>query len=277
MTENWRPRASQAALAARAEMLAATRHFFAQREVLEVETPLLSHAAASDEHLHSFEVEGQYYLHTSPEFAMKRLLAAGSGPIYQICKVFRGGEAGERHNPEFSMLEWYRPGFSFDQLVAETQELVDVLLGPQSWKVASYRQVFAEHWGLDPHSATDAELAQVGTHAAGGELGDMARADWLDLLMSARVEPALVGAHVVTDFPACRAALSSIELGSQGVAVSRRFEIYINGLEIANGYLELLDAGELAQRMENDVARRHQLGLKVPPRDTNLLAAMKRE
>ena len=275
MNPGWRPGASSATLRARAELLAAIRQFFAHRGVLEVETPLVSNAASTDVHLHSIVAGGERYLHTSPEFAMKRLLAAGSGPIYQVCKVFRAGEAGCRHNPEFSMLEWYRPGFTLDELMAEVCDLLDALLGGLSWQRSCYRELFLRHLSLDPHRASDDEIARSGEQVAGGLLPDMSRPDWLDLLMSRAVEPKLGGGGVmVTDFPACQAALSVVERDELGDPVARRFEVYADGLELGNGYLELLDTDELRRRQQHDLARRREKGLPQLPADHNLLAAM---
>jgi len=280
MSDPWRPGASVAALRARADMLAAMRLFFAQRDVLEVETPLLSAAASTDLHLHSLAVEGGRFLHTSPELAMKRLLAAGSGPIFQVCKVFRGGEAGKRHNPEFTMLEWYRPGFSLPQLMDEVADLVGDLVGSESplatpTPVISYRELFQRHLGLDPHTAGDEEIARLGAQHAGGELPGMERSNWLELLMSVVVEPRLpAGSVFVTDFPACQAALSAVEPDDLGEPVARRFELYIDGMELANGYVELRDPAELERRQQQDLARRRLRGLPEVPPDQRLLAAM---
>ncbi len=281
MVTSWRPGADHAALVARAELLSTARHFFAQRKVLEVETPLLCQGAPTDPHLSSIAVashadhEKDRYLQTSPEFAMKRLLAAGSGSIYQICKAFRGGESSSRHNPEFTMLEWYRVGFGFDELIAETLELFKAVLGDISVTHVSYVELFTQHFNTNPHSIADAELAELGAKYAGRALERMSRADWLDLLASQVIDPALpAGIVVVTDFPACQAALSEVDENEHGDEVAKRFEIYVDQMELANGYLELQSSAELAKRFASDQQRRAELGLPASLGDDRLLAAM---
>ena len=278
MTIEWRPGADQAALIARAEMLTQVRHFFAQRKVLEVETPLLCQGAPTDPHLESLLVNtnsGIRFLQTSPEFAMKRLLAAGSGDIYQICKSFRAGESSARHNPEFTMLEWYRTGFTLAELIAEVIDLLQQVLGSQPIFEASYQQLFEQYLGVNPHPISNDTLAELGQKVAGRELDNMTRADWLDLLMSQVVEPKLPpGIAVITDFPACQAALSQVAKDNQANQVAKRFEVYVNGIELANGYVELLDSDELAQRFAADRQIRRQQNLATNVGDDYLLAAM---
>jgi lysyl-tRNA synthetase class 2 len=280
MTTQWRPGADQAALIARAEMLTQLRHFFAQRKVLEVETPLLCQGAPTDPHLESMQVDtnsGVRFLQTSPEFAMKRLLAAGSGDIYQICKSFRGGESSARHNPEFTMLEWYRTGFTLAELIAEVIDLLQQVLGLQPTFEASYQELFEQYLGVNPHQISNEALAELGHKVAGRELDNMTRADWLDLLMSQVVEPTLPpGIAVITDFPACQAALSQVAEDNKANQVAKRFEVYINGVELANGYLELLDSDELAKRFEADRQIRQQQNLATNVGDDYLLAAMQK-
>jgi lysyl-tRNA synthetase class 2 len=234
MTNQWRPGADQAALIARAEMLTQVRHFFAQRKVLEVETPLLCQGAPTDPHLESMQVDtngGTRFLQTSPEFAMKRLLAAGSGDIYQICKSFRGGESSVRHNPEFTMLEWYRTGFTLAELITEVIELLQQELGLLPVFETSYQELFEQYLGVNPHQISNETFAELGHKVAGRELDKMTRADWLDLLMSQVVEPTLpLGIAVITDFPACQAALSQVYEDNKANQVAKRFEVYINGV-----------------------------------------------
>lgn len=282
MSEDWRPTASLASLRLRGELLGRLREFFRQRGVLEVDTPLMSRAAATDPHLHSFVVESSgepYYLQTSPEFAMKRLLAAGSGPIYQLCKAFRQDEAGRNHNPEFSMLEWYRPGFDEAALMEEVEALVRCCqlsgrtpLAPFARR--SYRSLFRERLQLDPFSC---ELAQLRARAVEllevSDLGEH-RDDWLQLLFTHCIEPHLSGGVFVTEFPASQAALARIDTDAEGVPVARRFELYIDGVELANGYRELTDAREQARRFREDNARRRAAGLPLMPEDQNLLRAL---
>ncbi len=258
----------------RADLLQHTRGFFAQRDVLEVETPCLVRNTATDVHLESFRLAGgEYFLQTSPEFAMKRLLAAGSGAIFQICKCFRSAELGRRHNPEFTMLEWYRPGFSLDDLMQEVAALVELLLGITHVRSRPYGDVFEECIGLDPHRVSTAELERYSRRELDLQASGLGRSDWLDLLMSHRVEPGLTGAVFVYDFPWEQASLSRVQTNCLGHRVARRFELFIDGMEIANGYDELCDADELEQRARLDNAERQQRGSPVIAPDSKLLAA----
>lgn len=276
------------ALALRAQLLARVRDFFAQRQVLEVETPLLCSAAATDPQLDSFvtrytgpgAAHGQsLYLHTSPEFAMKRLLAAGSGAIYQICKVFRNGEAGHRHNPEFTMLEWYRPGFDHHQLMDEVEALVRYALAP--WREfgagerLSYREAFGRHLGIDPHTTDSTQLAAcAAAHGIRPATGDMGLDAWRDLLLTHLVEPHLGrrGPMFLHDYPASQAALARLAPGTPELA--ERFELYIEGVELANGYRELGDATAQRARFAADLAIRQATGKDPVPVDERLLAAL---
>jgi lysyl-tRNA synthetase class 2 len=281
---SWRPTASWENLRRRAELLARLRQFFARRGVLEVETPLLASAPASDPHLHSLSTRyvgpgaasgRTLYLQTSPEFAMKRLLAAGSGPIYQLCKAFRDDEAGRHHNPEFTLLEWYRPGFDHHALMDEVDALLGEVFALPAADRLSYAEAFQRHLDLDPHSADIAEL-----RAGAGELGQEAglqpedRDGWLALLLSHRIQPRLGQARptFVFDFPASQAALARVRCGSPPLA--ERFELFVGGLELANGYHELTDAAEQARRFRADQAQRRALGLSEVPLDLHLLAAL---
>lgn len=257
------------------------REFFSQRNVLEVETPLLCSSGVTDPSLEPFLVgEGAVvsaprYLQTSPEYAMKRLLAAGSGPIYQISRAFRDGEVGARHNPEFSILEWYRPEFSHHELMAEVAELVCSCLGLQVVEKISYRDLFLEQLDLDPFNASIVELRTCAqAHIDTGNLAgstDM----WLELLMSHIIEPQLSqrGVLFVYDYPASQAALSRIvKFGD--VDLGQRFELYVNGMELANGYCELIDGKEQQARFENDNVQRRDKGLAEHALDPLLMAAM---
>lgn len=273
---DWRPGASQRVLLERGAMLQQIRSFFAEREVLEVSTPVMLAATAAEPHLHSFRVEaggGNRYLQTSPEFAMKRLLAADSGPIYQLCPCFRRDEASDRHNPEFTMLEWYQPGYGMAQLMEEVAELVAEVLGIDEFGQLSYRHLFEDHLGLNPHSATTAELEGLAREHLELQVGEMDRSGWLDLLMSHLIEPQLQGAVFAYEFPVEQASLSRIFETHEGDTVACRFELYIDGMEIANGYHELLDADELQRRADQDNALRRQRGLPEVPVDPRLLAA----
>ncbi len=274
MSTDWKPGADVATLRRRARLLQQTRLFFAERDVLEVETPCLLRSTATDVHLESFSLpDGSHFLQTSPEFAMKRLLAAGSGAIFQLCKCFRSGELSRRHNPEFTMLEWYRPGFSLDALMREVAELVQRLLGISSFSYRSYADVFEEYVGLDPHQASAEELERHARGELDVQASGLNRSDWLDLWMSHRVEPGLSGAVFVYDFPWEQASLSRIERRPGGSRVARRFELFLDGMEIANGYDELCDAGELEQRAQNDCDERQRRGLPPVAPDSKLLDA----
>ncbi len=287
---DWRPAADWATLRLRAEWLTQVRAFFAARGVLEVETPALSAAALPDPHLHSFSVRycgpgwpaGQtLYLHTSPEFAMKRLLAAGSGCIYQLARVFRDGEAGRRHNPEFSLLEWYRVGFDHHALMAEVAELVTMLLKgrlsleiPEHW---TYRDLFQHHLDLNPHQATVAQLRAC-AQCHGVSIPPQMPADgvdpWLDLLLTHCIEPTLGQGRLtfLYDYPASQAALA--RLRPTLPPVGARFELYLHGVELANGFHELCDAVEQRRRFTAENTARQTLGLPVLPVDEHLLAAL---
>jgi len=274
----------------RAELLARARAFFAARGVLEVETPALSAAAITDPHLASFRTvysgpgprHGRtLYLHTSPEFPMKRLLAAGSGCIYQIARVFRDGEAGHRHNPEFTLLEWYRVGFDHHRLMDEVAELVTELLAGRlalaDPERLSYRQLFQRHLNLDPHRASVVELAACaetrGMPIPPGMPTDQTD-PWLDLLLTHWIEPRLEPGRLifVYDYPVSQAALARLRPGDP--PVGERFELYVNGLELANGFHELGDADEQRRRFEMENAARRTQGLPVMPIDEKLLLAI---
>lgn len=288
--DNWRPSASLEILKLRARMLERIRAFFARRGVLEVETPCLSHAAATDPHLASLATRytgpghapgTTLYLHTSPEFAMKRLLAGGSGPIYQICHVFRDGESGRLHNPEFTLLEWYRLGGDHHALMEEVDELVrdalagTVALGPA--EKLSYREAFERYTGLDPHTADAAAFARAArTHGlpAPQGLADDDLDGWRDLILTHLVEQHLGRGRLtfIYDYPASQAALARVRPGNPPLA--ERFECYLEGIELANGFHELNDAAEQRRRFERDLAVRRARGLPQVPPDERLLAAL---
>ncbi|MFO1401926.1 MAG: EF-P lysine aminoacylase EpmA [Steroidobacteraceae bacterium] len=281
---DWRPGASRERLELRAARLAAARAFFAGRGVLEVDTPVLVRRAVTDPHLHSAQVQlpgcaEPLYLHTSPEYAMKRLLAAGSGDIYQICHVVRGEERGRRHNAEFTLIEWYRLGAGIDALMDEVEELVRLLAAPAAAAPArrlSYQQAFTAALGIDPLAAAEAELraaaARHGCDAGAVPAGE--RDALLDLLMGMVVGPALGrGAPCfVHRYPASQAALARLDPADARVAL--RFELYLEGLELANGFVELTDAAEQGARFEADRRARLLRGLPAPPADERLLAAL---
>lgn len=282
--ELWRPNARLDVLRARAVILARIRAFFDRRGVLEVETPILAAAGATDLHLDSLTTalsapgmpgERRLYLQTSPEFAMKRLLAAGSGPIYQIGKVFRDGEAGRAHNPEFTMLEWYRPGFDQHAMMDEVEALTGGVLGSEPADRVSYAMLFEDRLGIDPHRAPVRELrACARRHGLNANLPLDEGETWLDLLMSHLIEPGL-GAErpaFVYDYPVSHAALARVR--RQNPPVAERFELYIGGVEIANGFHELTDAREQRTRFERDRQRRRLAGRADMIPDERLLAAL---
>jgi len=280
---DWRPTASLEALRIRAGILAKIRAFFAEREVLEVETPLLASAPVTDLHLQALSCryrgpghdDGRaLYLQTSPEFAMKRLLAAGSGPIFQICKAVRDGEAGRRHNPEFTILEWYRPGWDHHLLMDEIDELLAVVLGAPPGERLSYREAFQRYADVDPHEESDGELQSRVECLGVSSAGELERDDLLDLLVTHVIEPKLGHCQptFIHDYPASQAALAKVRPGDPPLA--ERFEVFAEGLELANGYHELTDPAVQRQRFETDLEARRDAHLPEVPIDEHLLAAL---
>ncbi len=279
--QDWRPGASPDTQRLRARLLEQIRAFFAARDVLEVDTPLLGPAPSSDPQQQCLEVEqpggGRRYLQPSPEFAMKRLLAAGSGSIYQVCKAFRAGEHGSRHRVEFTLLEWYRTGFDYRALMDEVQALVCGLLGRPAAQAFSYAELFERHAGIDAFATGEATLWQR-VAAAGIDpspaLQAAGRDAALDILLTRLIEPAIapLGVVFVHDYPASQAALARLRPGQPRIA--ERFELYVDGIELANGWSELTDAAEQRSRFENDNRTRHAAGLPQVPLDERLLAAL---
>ncbi|MHA3982727.1 EF-P lysine aminoacylase EpmA [Acinetobacter venetianus] len=283
----YQPTCSIDALKARAAMYQKIRQFFAERGVLEVETPILSQAGVTDVHLASVQVQrhiygklNTQYLQTSPEFPMKRLLASGSGAIYQICKVFRDDEHGRKHNSEFTMLEWYRPALDLKGLMHETADLLELCLSHRFGEVRpyllSYKHAFQDRLEINPLQASLEQLKGVANRVGLNlDLGDD-RLAYMDLLFSHFVEPSLGfdGPVFLTDFPPEMASLAKVKQDEDGELVAARFEVYIEGLELANAYDELLDADVLAARFEADNTERLKQGLSTIPTDQNLLAAL---
>jgi lysyl-tRNA synthetase class 2 len=286
--EDWRPSASRERLALRATLLARTRAFFAARQVMEVDTPALVNAAVTDPHIHSLAVDvtggaavpgvtpPALFVHTSPEYAMKRLLAAGMGDIYQICHVARGFEQSRLHNTEFTLVEWYRLGFDLDALMNEVEALVrELCAAPAALRAAerlSYREVFQRHTGLDPLEATIPQLFEVVAPLGYRNAGP--RDELLDLIMGALIGPQLGHACLtfVYGYPASQAALARLDLVDPRTA--HRFELYLAGVELANGFHELAAADEQRARFAQDLRARQQRGLPVPRMDERLLAAL---
>ena len=287
-----RPRATLATLQLRARLMAMTRAFFDTRGYFEVDVPLLSADRVIDPHLQPFVVlpaesaSGRgdaRYLQTSVEFGMKRLLAAGARQIYQLSHVFRADERGPRHNPEFTMLEWYATGADHRDQMRLTEELVRELFTGAGlplaapFEVSTYREIFLKHAGIDPFTATGVELANVARQrelAVPESLSATDRDGWLNLLLAFVIEPHLGadGPEFVVDYPPSQAALAQIRDG--GTPVAERFELYLRGIELCNGYHELTDAGELRQRIEAESARRAEEGLPALPAGNRLLEAM---
>ncbi len=293
MSPDWRPTASFDALRLRAALNARIRGFFAERNVTEVETPVMSVAGNTEPNIASFSLQFSgrtdgaprtRWLRTSPEYPLKRLLAAGFGDCYELGRVFRDGEAGGRHNPEFTMLEWYRLGWDHRRLVGETAALVNAALALVGREAAlveiAYRDLYREQLGIDPMTASYEQLRNA--------LGDitidpagLTRDDWLDLLMTHRLQPEFPGGRMLAihDWPATQAALARLRTHADGVQVAERFELYLGPLELANGYHELADAAEQGARFEHDLQRRRQRGEGaggdvLPPCDERLLASL---
>jgi lysyl-tRNA synthetase class 2 len=283
---NWRPAADAMALRARARLYAEIRRFFSEAGVLEVETPIAAPSGTSDPSLTSLSTSwsgGEHgrqrlWLHTSPELPMKRLLAAGSGAIYQICKVFRDKERGRLHHPEFSLLEWYRPGWDHRRLMGEVAELVRHVLGRPELpvEVIPYRHLFQSRIGLDPFRVSSRTLMEAARErgVSGADALVLDRDGWLDLLLTHCIEAGLGRGRVtfVCDYPPSQAALARVRKGPEPVA--ERFELYLEGMELANGFRELTDADEQRRRFESDLAQRRSAGREILPLDERFIAAL---
>ncbi len=290
--DDWRPTASWATLMLRARMLAAVRRVFEETGYLEVETPLLSTDACVDEHLEPFVVDDpggvERFLQTSPEFAMKRLVAAGGESIYQVTRAFRRDELGQCHNPEFTMIEWYCRDTSYrdqmdfvETLVRATALLADpapAWLGETPFRRLSYDEAFQRAVGIDVLARPTSELIALAhreLESIPEGLDKQDRDSWLNLLLSGRVEPTLgrSGPEFLFDYPASQAALARVRSGA--VDVAERMELYIGGLEICNGYQELTDAEELADRMREQSRRRDAVGGRRLPVESRLESAQR--
>lgn len=287
---NWQPTAPIEMLKKRAEFNTQIRRFFADKNIMEVETPVLSHGTVTDVHLDAFNTEFFHsatgksstplYLQTSPEFAMKRLLAAGSGSIYQITKAFRNEESGRFHNPEFTMLEWYRTDFDDHQLMAELNEFIQTILGCQPAQKLSYQHAFQKCLNIDPLEATTEEVKSLVLSFSSDQwLQETDDKDvFLQWLFSMKIEPQLgeVDGHYlpcfIFDFPSSQASLAKVN--KQDPRVAHRFELYFKGVELANGFYELQDASEQQTRFDQDNASRIANGLPSKPIDTNFIDAL---
>lgn len=283
----WQPTATLVTMRLRAQLNALVRSHFVDTGALEVETPILSQAGNTDPNIASFSLQfsgaasaglRQRWLRTSPEFALKRLLAAGVGDCYELGRVFRDGESGGRHNPEFSMLEWYRIGWDHRRLMEEVAGLVVAALGlvGKSARVeqVSYRQLFINALALDPMTASIDELRDRATSIHINPVG-LTRDDWLDLLLSHLIQPQFPVDQLLLlcDFPASQCALAKIR-GEGEDAVAERFEVFLGPLELANGYHELTDCAEQRRRFERDCAVRQARGAPIPDLDVRMLAAL---
>jgi lysyl-tRNA synthetase class 2 len=279
---DWRPTATVEALKRRAAVLADVRRFFEERNVWEVETPALAAAGVTDPRIEGLAVDydgpgapanGKLWLQTSPEYAMKRLLAAGSGSVFQVARAFRAGERGRLHNPEFTLLEWYRTGFDHHRLMDEVAALVQRVLGERGpVERLSYRQAFQDQTGIDPFTAEEAALRRKAAEM--GLASALDRDEMLDLIMGSCVAPHLGRGRLtfVHDFPASQASLARLLPGDPPVAA--RFELFVEGIELANGFHELSDAREQRRRFEADRGRRAAEGGAVPGLDERLLSAL---
>ena len=282
---NWRPSASIKNLKHRAKIIAHIRDFFAKLKVLEVDTPLLAHAAVTDPYLQAFCIKSKsnlsnnLYLQTSPEYAMKRLLCAGSGPIYQICKAFRDEPCGPIHQTEFTMLEWYQPNYNYHQLMDETADFItSVLLLSNNKKITpikiTYQQIFQDYLDFNPHTINYAQLYEISkkynlNNIQG--LNSPSKDDLLMLLFNKIIEPDFSNTQPVFiyDYPESQAALANTYYpnSNNNNLVAKRFELYYQGLELANGYDELCDPKELLKRFEKDLQIRAQQNIEATPID----------
>jgi lysyl-tRNA synthetase class 2 len=279
--DDWKPTSTRSMLEHRSAVMTHARHFFGDRGVLEVDTPVVVNAPVTDVHIHSARVQFAedprlFFLHTSPEYAMKRLLAAGSGDIFQICHVVRGLESGRHHNAEFTMIEWYRVGYTLDRLMSEVDHLVRTLLSDVAFPLTSerltYRDAFLRELELDPFTATLEQLANAAR--AAGFTASAQRDELLELLMGTVIGPKL-GRNKLTfiyNYPASQAALARVNPGDRRTAL--RFELYCKGIELANGFQELASATEQRARFERDNEERRRLGLPAYEIDERLLAAL---
>ena len=274
---DWEPSAGIDDLRARAALLAEVRTFLSSRGALEVDTPLLGQFAITDPNIELFEVatpDGTRFLQSSPEYAMKRLLASGSGDIFQLGKVFRSGEHGGRHNPEFVMLEWYRVDWTHYQLMREVAQLIAETLRLSTWQIWSLEALLDHFCQITIHDATELELKAAAVNAGIDVVGDLDKLDYLDLLMTHIVEPGIAswGLVFIVDFLEPQAALSRI-IERSGNSVAARFEAYVNGVELANGYWEESDPNILTKRFEADNGLRASRGQPVREIDERLISA----
>jgi elongation factor P--(R)-beta-lysine ligase len=285
---DWQPSCSLELLQLRARLLQKVRQFFAERDVLEVETPLLCSAIGTDPHLDFFTTtygsspqKQALFLQTSPEFAMKRLIAAGSGSIYQICKAFRNGESGRYHNPEFTLLEWYRIGYNLTQLMDEVVELMECLFIEnrrlQCVQRIDYKSLFLQYTGLDPLLFSVKAYQKYALDSGLGDAPSLCGQDhslWLDFIFSHQIQPNLRQntLWLVYGYPACMPSLARIN--ADNALVTDRVELFLDGVELGNGYYELNDAKEQEQRFDKEIAVRQATMRPSVNKDVRLLAAL---
>lgn len=266
-------------LRARAQLLRKIRDYFAEAKVLEADVPALAAYSVTDVNLRALETHWQaktLYLQTSPEFYLKRLLAAGFGELYYLGKAYRNDDSAARHQPEFTMLEWYRLGFDDNLLINDVKALLNHVGLAEPLEVCDYRDVFFAKTGLDPHSACDQSLQQYCQGRYELNWDDAPRSTWLELVFSFDIEPTLQSPTIVKNFPRCQAALAKVSKDEAGELVAKRFEFYWQGLEIANGYWELTDAKEQRQRFMDDNRTRREQGLPEIKPDPDFLAAIEK-
>lgn len=277
------PKNKIAVLKERATMLAKARAFFDQRNVFEVDCPLLSPSASVDAHINLisalYEGKEKRFLHSSPEYGMKRLLAEGSGDIFQLSHVFRDGEYGWKHNPEFTLVEWYRVGMAFPNIIEETLDFIRLFLGNLPSTILSYRECFQRYLNLDPFTASDAALRSrlASKPIRPASLEQESRDGLLNYLLALEIEP-LLGINeltVIRDYPSSQAALAKT-IDRDEIRVAERFEVYFKGYELANGYHELANACEQRLRLDEANQARRQMGKEVLPLDYLFLAALEK-
>ena len=287
MTKSWQPGCSVELIYLRAKLLHEIRDFFYANNVLEVETPILCQSAGTDpylEHFTSYQTSvdnNRLYLQTSPEFAMKRLLAMNTQSIYQICKAFRQGESGRFHNPEFTMLEWYRVGFNLQQLMDDVEHLLSRFLSVAGFSEKAqritYKEIFAKYTGLNALEFDQVLYQSVATRLGYPEAVDLCATDhaaWLDFLFSHSVQAHLgeAGLCMVYDYPACLPSLARLKQGNPRLV--ERVEVFIQGVELGNGYFELTDVKEQIRRFEQDILLRERNGSVKIDMDERFLAAL---
>lgn len=288
---NWQPTADIITLKLRAEIISKIRCFFKKNGVLEIDTPVMAHAPVTDPYLQALEINPEHnlqkklYLQTSPEYAMKRLLSAGSGCIYQICKAFRDEPSGPQHNIEFTMLEWYRVDFSYINLIHEIMDLLNQITSWPKAQIKSYEQIFEEFFDINPHIISKKDLIKIAEknncYPIIG-LDSPSNDDLLMLLFAKKIEPVFANNNpiFIIDYPESQAALANtkiIKSNNYKYKIALRFELYYKSIELANGYDELTDPEILLNRFESDLKNRGKQDLPKVPIDYKLIAAIQND